>query len=1010
MIEGLNCRSVRCLLRLGTLLLFILFAAEAHAALVVDSATVNGAASTTVSAGDTVSLSVTVSSSGGGVSNDWFATAWLIANASGTLTCFDHADYTASGTHTETFNITAPLTVGTFNVYLVAYRKDDCTGGSSPEFVLASAVITTAATVICEAFRDDFSSASYANQDGTLSWALDWSEAGDNGSPASGSIRIAANSIEMRGGGSAVTALGGPYIEREADLSAYSNATLFLDYRESGNWDPSDQVEIYVSSDGGANWTLIKTFAGNQENYFQSFSYDITAYIATNTRIAFVEKADSNGEAFYFDNVQIEVCTPVPAIDHFRITPATTVGSTCLPNAFTIIAEDVSNNPIVNYNGTVNIATSTGNGNWSVNDADNTINPNPDNDDNGAVDYTFLLSDAGEIVLDLSITQAEILTVSVTDAVAAVASTSVSISFADNVFIISEDPVQVAGRPQAMNIAMWTNDGSNCFIDTSYNYSPQNLQANIDRAGVLPDANDPAIGTVAIPDGSATAAITLDFSIVPGQANFNLDSSDVGQYRLTIADNTNVHSVGVIIGSSNLLTVRPFGIAVSGILSGATNNPGGTAPADPIFTVAGGDFEATVSGVLWDAVDDLDNDGVLDTGIYANNAVAPSFAWETTLGVSMAAASYTPDPGTRGTLNNGTILLAEFSNGSFNVTDLQYTEVGSFTLRSTAIDYLGEGSADINGDDIIVGRFIPAAFDVTIDDHGVFDEACGVFTYIGQDFGYSTPPSITVNAQNALGATTLQYRDGFNKLTATGVTVDAVQDDSTDGTDANPLLVSYTAAAMASYTPNNDGTAGYSFGADTYRYGPDLPLTNFSKFAESQVAPFIADINPEIKAVTDGEVSTIFTAATHLLDPVGNNQRFGRLRMDNVHGSELNPLLMPVFTEFWNGTGFQKNPLDTCTTIADSDLVTMASPPGLSIPAVDKAPASAGDIDLSFPSPGAGNDGYVDTWTDLNSAGHLWLRYDWNVNGLFDDDPVARATFGIFEGDPVQIYIQQIYQ
>jgi hypothetical protein len=31
-------------------------------------------------------------------------------------------------------------------------------------------------------------------------------------------------------------------------------------------------------------------------------------------------------------------------------------------------------------------------------------------------------------------------------------------------------------------------------------------------------------------------------------------------------------------------------------------------------------------------------------------------------------------------------------------------------------------------------------------------------------------------------------------------------------------------------------------------------------------------------------------------------------------------------------------------------------------------------------------------------------------NGGFDEDRAARATFGIFEGNPVQIYIQQIYQ
>ena len=560
---------------------------------------------------------------------------------------------------------------------------------------------------------------------------------------------------------------------------------------------------------------------------------------------------------------------------------------------------------------------------------------------------------------------------------------------------------------------MWTNDGSNCFNDTRYNYDPQALDASIDRAGVLAGANDPSIGAVTIPDGPASGGISLDFSAVPGQASFNLDSDDVGQYRLTITDNTNIHSVGVIVGSSNVLTVRPFGIAVTNVetAAGPTPNPGGSAPADPVFTVAGGNFAATVAGVLWAAADDANNDGVLDTGVYAGNTIAPSYAWDTTLSVSMAAASYTPDPGIPGAINNGGILAAEFVGGSFNVTDLQYTEVGSFTLQATADNFLGEASADIVGEDIVIGRFIPAAFDVSIPaaPNGQFDDTCGVFTYIGQDFTYLTAPTVTVNAINALGATTLQYRDGFSKLGAVSINVDASQDDSTNGTDANPLQVSYSVEPMI-FTPGN-GTVGYTFGADVYRYGPDLPLTTFSKFDESQVGPFTADINPEIQSISDGEVTTIFAPGTHRLDPTGNNLRFGRLRMSNVHGSELNPLTMPAFTEYWSGTAWRKSIADTCTSIADTDLVSVANPLGLSTPTVFYTPfASAGDVDYSFPAPGAGNDGYIDTTTDLNSANHLWLRFDWDVDGVFDDDPSARATFGIFEGDPIQIYIQQIYQ
>ena len=1100
-----------------------------------------------------------------------------------------------------------------------------------------------AVVLACDTFRDEFTSPPpiYSRQDGTVNWSTDWIEVGDDGTPNGGDIRVRNNdSLRLEGDGSAVTVLGGPFIQREANLAGYSSASLSFDYRETGNWEPSDDIEIYVSDDGGASWNLIQTFSDDQGNTFQNFSTDISAYISSNTRIAFVEKANQGNEDFFFDNVQISACRPallayyqmdesiwngtanevidsstsgndgtavgsattvnpgkvclggdipfnnsdaaqdavdtgldmdsgigikgtisfwynsdtawtgggdrmlvdasttadnkyffvallntgvlrfrfedsadadfqldttakafpagewhhiaitwdLPAdrleiyidglldasltpntsgswgalgtvylgdnrstyhpsgtpnsangiideariyavvqtaagiqadmnathacpvtLDHFRITPATTAASTCLPDAVTIVAEDAANNPITTYTSTVNISTSTNHGNWSVNTASNVTNPNPDNDDNGAVDYSFLLADAGDIILDLTNTRAETLTVTVADAGLGVSSTSVAITYADNVFIITEDPVQVAGRPQAMNVAMWTNDGANCFIDTGYNYNPQNLEASIDRGGVLPVANDPEIGGVPIPDGPATGAISLDFSVTPGQAGFNLDTNDVGQYRLTIRDVTNTHGSGVITGDSSLLTVRPFGIAVTGIMAGATPNPGGTAPADPVFTAAGGDFEATVAGVLWSAADDTDNDGVLDTGVYANNALAPSYAWDTTLGVSGVAASYTPSAGTPGVLNNATIMAAEFGAGAFNVTDLQYTEVGSFTLQSSATGFLGEPTADIVGDDIIIGRFIPASFAVTIDGDGVLAESCSAFTYMGQDFSYDTAPTITVTAQNVQGATTAQYRDTFVKLDGSSVTVDASQDDTTAGSDTNPLLVSYDVAVMTD-TPNNNGTVTYTFGADTFRYGPDAPLTTFSKSGNSQVAPFVADINPEISSVSEIDVTTNYAPGTYVLDPTGNNLRFGRLRMDNVHGSELNPLLMPVFTEFWNGTSFQRNILDTCTTIADADLIPVASPPGLSIPSIVNAPASAGDVDLNFPSPGAGNDGYVDTTTDLNSAAHLWLRFDWNGDGVFDDDPFARATFGIFDGDPVQIYIQQIYE
>jgi hypothetical protein len=141
---------------------------------------------------------------------------------------------------------------------------------------------------------------------------------------------------------------------------------------------------------------------------------------------------------------------------------------------------------------------------------------------------------------------------------------------------------------------------------------------------------------------------------------------------------------------------------------------------------------------------------------------------------------------------------------------------------------------------------------------------------------------------NSLGVRTAQYRGDFVKLDANSLTVQATRDESALGSSSLTLLeVSYSAAAT-SFTAQNNGIVNYTFGADTYRYGPSAP-GSFSKYANSQVAPFTANIDPEITEITDGEVDATPPDGTNVLDPVGNNMLFGSLRMENAHGSEISP-------------------------------------------------------------------------------------------------------------------------
>ena len=161
-------------------------------------------------------------------------------------------------------------------------------------------------------FRDEFNTAgSYGGNDGTLSWATDWLEIGEADGPNRGDERVTAAPVS----GYLVQVQdndnGGEGLEREADLSAYTSATLTFIYWRSGLDNANDYVTVDVSDNGGSSWTEIDRFAGpasDTQASPQSASHDISAYIAPNTRIRFLTSPNMGGaDKVRFDNVQIEV-------------------------------------------------------------------------------------------------------------------------------------------------------------------------------------------------------------------------------------------------------------------------------------------------------------------------------------------------------------------------------------------------------------------------------------------------------------------------------------------------------------------------------------------------------------------------------------------------------------------------------------------------------------------------------------------------------------------------------
>lgn len=102
---------------------------------------------------------------------------------------------------------------------------------------------------------------------------------------------------------------GGEGVQREADLSAYTEAALRFICRRQSLDNSNDYVTIEISSNGGSSWTEIDRIEGpGDDSSYQSINHDISSFISANTRIRFRTSSSLGGsDEVYFDDVEITV-------------------------------------------------------------------------------------------------------------------------------------------------------------------------------------------------------------------------------------------------------------------------------------------------------------------------------------------------------------------------------------------------------------------------------------------------------------------------------------------------------------------------------------------------------------------------------------------------------------------------------------------------------------------------------------------------------------------------------
>ncbi|MGD9601638.1 MAG: DUF6701 domain-containing protein [Gammaproteobacteria bacterium] len=736
-------------------------------------------------------------------------------------------------------------------------------------------------------------------------------------------------------------------------------------------------------------------------------------------------------------------------IDHFAIAHGGTA-VTCEATTVKLVAHLAGHTDATSYRGSVKLSTTSGRGDWSLVSGAGVF----DNDttDDGVAQYTFDAADGGAVAFALRHTVETALSIDVTDGTAtehtgtATADEDLPLTFVAAGFAFLADGrsgaigTQIAGKPSGTAPGAQTLQLAAIRTDDATGACAAAL-AGTQVVDMAYECVDPAVCAGSVLDLSGTAiagnpggavtgytALKLEFDPATGRAPFAFSYADAGQLRLharhELPDAAGDGSGSFMEGQSNVFTVRPFALAFT-----VTGNPAASAATGPRFLAAGTPFAGLVRAVQWRADDDRNGDGIADgheaadtdpsnNASLADNPDTPSFnpGGAATLGARLFLPVGGNAPALAGTTS------ATLTGGRAALAGLRWDEVGIIELvAAQGGNYLGIGAAEtgrIRGATGAVGRFHPARLDVSAN-VPAFADTCGVFTYADQPFFFATPPVLTVTALNARGTVTRNYTsDGFFKL-ASGLAGRAYAD----------------AAGVAAGFDSLPGGAVTLAGERGLTGSATLTLATaggdrFTYVRAGVVAPFAARVDATFPAVdlTDADGICHDTDTNGDCDPFSINDmggadlRVGRLATANAFGSDLLDLPVPARTEFFDGNGFVANADDACTTITTTALdlgidgTGNAPAPGdPSVPlgagattaAITFAPTVAGDLGFGFSAPGDGNTGDVDYRIDLSSATGAaaeWLRFDWDGDGTFDDDPGGRVSFGLFRGRPAVVY------
>ncbi|WP_136487605.1 DUF6701 domain-containing protein [Vibrio sp. H11] len=590
--------------------------------------------------------------------------------------------------------------------------------------------------------------------------------------------------------------------------------------------------------------------------------------------------------------------------------------------------------------------------------------------------------------------------------------------------LAAEDQRVIASKPQPVTITAQTCTADGSPKDLAYQGTPtisSEWQAPANGVGELKFSP-------VFKDGEATADLVMDDSgiktVLLEDSNFNCRE---------LGDDCPIKGKGTLQGSFTVYS-RPWTLAIcspgdSSAMDGNITDRNSTA-----FTAAGNTFGLNVRPLRW--ISGGAAQGEIETSGLCARPVTQNFFSSAAQLSAKAELSYRvaePEDGANGTLNGE---LQRYNTSGVNdeylpFSDLNWSEVGVLRVQAGLSDeYLG---MTVNPGYREIGRFYPAWLSLSANDWDYPDGQTG-FAYMNQPFGYG----FSVEAQNSQGQVTQNY-SSFDPALIADIKLLAV--DSSGG-DLGARIADYDLQFW-------DGSGSWSDGVLSGEHSLTFSkrVTNPSPYTTSADGPFTSGFGLRVTDKVDG---VDFTSPQLTLTQDGTTVdrgavfgsqpdiRYGRMVLDDVGGTTVSKINVPLRTEYWQGSRFVTNRDDNGSWFrssansvcrqsiwtADADKFNSSLEPrqaSLQIPTV-----AAGESDQLMATPHSEQEQnsvreQVRFWLRLDDsssrspqladssitcgpqgADNPWLQYNWR--GVGDEDPSAVVTFGVHRGNDRVIF------